>query len=116
MQQQGTNSILGYGIGDGVPIRWGWTVALTIVLGLASGVAWIVVGERLDGLLGNDVAWFVCPLVFPVLLSALMSVRVRRHWKRSLTRGAVFVAFFYAAHWVPMAVVLAPYYLGWASP
>ena len=116
MQQHETIPTLDYRVGDGAPVRWGRTVALAMVLGLASGLAWLVVGEWLDGPLGNEVAWFVCPLAFPLALSLLASLRARRHWRISLAQGVTFVGCFYAAHLLPLAVVIAPYYFGGVSP
>lgn len=116
MQRHQTTRTLDYGVESGVPVRWRHTVALAIVLGLGSGFAWFFVGEWLDGPLGNAVAWFVCPLAFPVALCLSMSLLAHRRWQVSPAKVAGFVACFYAAHWMPMAVLIASWFLGGMSP
>lgn len=77
---------------------------LGAVPGLASGVLWFRVGETLDGYAGNFVAWFVLPLVVPLVIAG--TCLLKNSSRETLIRGLVFVGVYYGFHWIPMVLVL----------
>jgi hypothetical protein len=93
------------------PAWWKAVIATAVVLGLGSGLLWLDLGERIDGRLGNTVAWFVCPLAFPLLVSPLVALLSAWDARRRLAMGMLFVICFYIAHLLPLGVIIAAYFL-----
>lgn len=75
-----------------------------VVLGLVSGILWFKVGEFLDGHTGNFIAWFIMPLILPLLIAG--TYLLKKYSRDTLITGIVFVAVYYGFHWLPMLLVL----------
>jgi cytochrome bd-type quinol oxidase subunit 2 len=93
------------------PAWWKAVIATAVVLGLGSGLLWFDLGERIDHHLGNTVAWLVCPLAFPLLVSPLVALLSAWDARRRLAMGMLFVTCFYIAHLLPLGVAVVPYFL-----
>jgi hypothetical protein len=100
-----------YRPGRKTSIRWAGMMVLGGVLGLWSGILWIIVGDRLDDVLPRFIAWFICPIIFPLLMGCLMALRWRDGWRNSTLKGLVFFTSFYVAHWLPMAILVMFLYI-----
>ena len=74
------------------------------VLGLISGILWFRIGEILDGHTGNFIAWFIMPLILPLLIGG--AYLFKKYSRDTLITGIVFVAVYYGFHWLPMLLVL----------
>jgi hypothetical protein len=79
-------------------------VIIGVVLGLISGILWFKVGEILDGHTCNFIAWFISPLILPLLITGVYLLIKYSRYK--LILGIIFVSVYYGFHWLPMLLVL----------
>ncbi len=74
------------------------------VLGLISGIVWFKIGEILDGYTGNFIAWFIMPVILPLLITGAYLL-LKKYSRDTLVIGIAFVAVYYGFHWLPMLLV-----------
>lgn len=83
-----------------------WAIIVpAAVSGILCGLAWFSIGERLDNVFPNFVAWFFVPLVPPVVPSILASVYLKRPSRSRLTTFALFYGAWGLGHFLPYFVL-----------
>jgi hypothetical protein len=73
-----------------------------IAAGLISGIMWFWIGEKLDNLLGNFIAWYIVPAILPLLIAGILWIRKYN----SLMTSSSFFVIFYLFHWLPILVLI----------
>jgi hypothetical protein len=77
-------------------------ISTGFVAGLISGIMWFWIGEILDNLLGNFIAWYVAPAILPLLIAGILWIRKYNSLMTSLN----FFVIYYSFHWLPMLVLI----------
>ncbi len=77
------------------------------VLGLGSGISWLIIGDWMAIYLGNKFTWFILPFLIPLLLMPMVVVLSRVPQSRRIVSGLLFYVCFIVAHWTVHAAAFA---------